>query len=361
MSKKPSGKAKDQQSSRPKGWDDAGYQLSISLTKRQQAYARRAVGISRTVYNLCVATHAFCRINHFKWPSWQDLQKTLNHIKHEDPSLNFITEVSKFVAEGATKNFGNAIANWLDPDTKHRKPNFHKKRATGSGSFLAASGRDVIQYNGKRRIRLPYLGSVKLNATLPKGVIHEATIKFQTGQWLLSVNYWKQPAVKPENDTRIPEGAVDTGINPHATDSQLQTWENPKAFYKAEKKLRKWQRAQARRTPNSNGWWEAQHHIDRLHRKIANIRKDTIHKMTTTLVKKYQHLVIEDLNVAGLMQGNTPKAQADASMGEIKRQLIYKGKWHHCEITLAPRFYPSSKLCSICHTKNVKLKREKVW
>ena len=171
----------------------------------------------------------------------------------------------------------------------------------------------------------------------------------------------EKPEEKPENDTRIPEGAVDTGINPHATDSELQTWENPKAYYKAEKKLRKWQRAQARRTPDSRGWWEAQHHIDKLHRKTKNIRKDTINKMTTTLVTKYQHLVIEDLNVAGLMKGNTPKAQADASMGEIKRQLVYKGKWHHCEITLAPRFYPSSKLCSICHTVNAKLKRERHW
>ena len=61
------------------------------------------------------------------------------------------------------------------------------------------------------------------------------------------------------------------------------------------------------------------------------------------------------------MQGNTPKAQADASMGEIKRQIIYKGEWHHCNITLAPRFYPSSKTCSNCGFVNMKLKRERYW
>ena len=361
MSKRANGKAKDQQSSRPKGWEAAGYQISIKLTKRQQAYAKRAVGVSRMVYNLCVATHQFCRINRLKWPSWQDLQKALNQLKKEDPDLHFITEVSKFVAEGAAKNFGNAIANWQDPDTKARKPTFHKKPRTGSGSFLAASGKDVINYNGKRRIKLPYLGSIKLNAILPKGIIHEATIKFQNGQWLLSIKYWKLPESKPDPDSRIPEGAADTGLNPHATDSEAQTWENPKAYYKAEKKLRKWQRAQARRTAGSHGWHEAQRHIDKLHRKIANTRNDTIHKMTTELVGKYQRLVIEDLNVAGMMRGNTPKAQADAAIGEIKRQCLYKGKWRHCEITLAPRSYPSSKLCSICHAKNVKLKREKLW
>ena len=62
-----------------------------------------------------------------------------------------------------------------------------------------------------------------------------------------------------------------------------------------------------------------------------------------------------------MMQGKTPKAQADASMGELKRQIIYKGQWQHCNISLAYRFYPSSKTCSNCQNVNAKLKREPVW
>ena len=61
------------------------------------------------------------------------------------------------------------------------------------------------------------------------------------------------------------------------------------------------------------------------------------------------------------MQGQTPKAQADAGMGEIKRQIIYKGQWHHCDVFLAHRFYPSSKTCSLCGFVNAKLKRERFW
>ena len=83
--------------------------------------------------------------------------------------------------------------------------------------------------------------------------------------------------------------------------------------------------------------------------------------MTSDLVHKFQHLMIEDLYVAGLMAGKTPKAQADANMGKIKRQLIYKGQWHHCQIYLAPRFYPSSKTCSTCGYVNAKLKRQRYW
>ena len=83
--------------------------------------------------------------------------------------------------------------------------------------------------------------------------------------------------------------------------------------------------------------------------------------MTSQLVHKFQSIVIEDLNVPGLMRGKTPKAQADAGMGEIKRQLIYKGQWHRCEVQLAHRFYPSSKTCSNCQNVNAKLKREPTW
>ena len=345
--------------SRPADHLPAGHVVPTHLTKRQEQYCKRAIGITRFVYNLCVATHQFCRINRLQWPSWQDLSKAVNETKKED--FPFLKEVSYRVIDGAVINFGNAVSNWLNPNLKARKPRFHKKRLTGSGSFRAAGAVREITYNGKRRIKLPYLGSVKLNHTLPQGIIHEAHISLKNGQWLLSVNYDKPPEQPPDPDPRIKDGAADTGINPHATDSERQNWKNPKAYYKAQKKLRRWQCAQARRQVGSRGWWEAQHHIDRLHRKINGLRKHAIHQMTSDLVHKYQNLVIEDLYVKGLMQGKTPKAQADASMGEIKRQLIYKGEWYHCQIYLAPRFYPSSKTCSNCGFVNAKLKRERFW
>ena len=145
----------------------------------------------------------------------------------------------------------------------------------------------------------------------------------------------------PSPDTRITNGAVDTGINPLGTDSEGQAWENPKAYYQAQGKLARWQRAQSRRT--------------------TGLRRNAQHQMPSQLVHKFQNLVIEELNVAGMMQGHTPKAQADTGMGEIKRQIIYKGQWHHCEVQLAHRFYPSSKTCSNCQTVNAKLKREPIW
>lgn len=128
-------------------------------------------------------------------------------------------------------DFGKALANWRNPKAKARAPAFRKRKATGTGSFRAASGTAQIRYNGKRRIQLPGLGSVKLDCTLPKGIYHEAHIKRENGRWHMCLKRWKAPEPVPPPDPRT-AGAVDTGINPHATDSDGQTYENPNPYYR---------------------------------------------------------------------------------------------------------------------------------
>ena len=124
---------KRSRSSCPVGWHAAGYSVPIHLTVKQQRYCHRAIGITRFVYNLCVATHRFCGTNRLPWPSWQDLYKAFNACKRED--YPFVTEVASRVAEGAFMDFGTAIKNWRDTDHKAGPPRFHKKRLTSTGSF----------------------------------------------------------------------------------------------------------------------------------------------------------------------------------------------------------------------------------
>ena len=283
----------------------AGARVPVKLTVRQEQYCRHAMGVSRFCYNMAVATHRFHRVNRLRWPSWQDIYKAFNDCKHED--YPFVTEVVSRVAEGAFMDFGKAIDNWRNPKLKARAPRFKRRKLTRTGSFRAASGVDQIRYNGKRRIQLPGLRSVKLDCTLPKGIYHDAHIKHENGQWYLCLKLWREPEPRPENDNRR-AGAIDTGINPLGTDSDGQEYENPRATYQVEKKLHRWQRAQARRQRGSRGWWEAQRRIDRCHRRIRGLRHNAQHQMTSKVTRKFKELVIEDLNVAGMMQGPTPKA-----------------------------------------------------
>ena len=304
----------------PDGWLNAGAKVPVRLTVRQEEYCRQAIDIHRFCYNLAVRTHRFCRRNRLLWPSWMDISKAFNACKRED--YPFVTKVAAVVATGAFRDFGQAVDNWRNPGLRARVPKTKRPSFTGAGSFLAA-------------------GSVKLACTLPKGICYEASIRRENGRWYICLKLWRPPEPQPERSPR--PGGIDTGINPLGTDSDGQTYRNPKASYEVQKNLRRWQRAQARRQKGSRGWWEAQRKIDGCHRRIRGLRHDAQHQMTSTVTKKFSELVIEDLNVAGLMRGNTPRAQADAGMGDIKRQLVYKGLWRHTRVTLAPVWFPQQQ------------------
>ena len=294
------GKKRKQPSSRPEGWLPAATVVQLELTCRQEKYARRSTGIARFVYNRMVANDQASR-DAGLWLTPHELEKEFNAAKQVNPALGFVTGVSKFVAQGACRNYRNAHSRWLNKSLKAHKPKFHKRSRTGTGSFLAASGVATVRYYGHRRIQLPYLGSVRMTRTLPEGIPHEVTISRRNGRWYASIAYWK-PKVAPLNRENQSVGGADVGITPLAVDSDGVEYPNPKAYGNALRKLRRWQRAQARRTPGSRGWWQAQRRIDRTHRRVTGLRNNAHHHVSITLVRKYHTLGIETLNVAGMIK-----------------------------------------------------------
>ena len=362
----------------PEGWLPAAVVVQLELTCRQGHYAQRCVGIARFVYNRMVANDQAGR-DIGLWLTPHELEKEFNAAKHINPSLAFVTQVSKFVAQGACRNYRNARSRWLNKEVKARRPVFHRKNRTGTGSFPAASGVDRIRYDGHRRMRLPYLSSVRMTRSLPEGIPYEVTIQKRNGRWYASVAYWKPPVAPPQRETQS-VGGVDAGISPLAVDSggqhpnskshyqQFQVdsgqcqYPNPRGYAKSLRTLGRWQRAQARRTPSSRGWWEAQRRIDRAHRRAKGLRDNAHHHISRALVQKYHTLGIESLNVAGMVKtGLQSRALADAGMSGLLRQIRYKAQWHGTRIVEAGQWYPSSKTCSSCGVVNAKLGREPRW
>ena len=373
-----SGKKRKQPTSCPEGWVPAAIVVQLELTHRQERHAQRCVGIARFVYNRMVADDQASRAVDL-WLTPHELEKEFNFAKRLNPSLAFVTEVSKFVAQGACRNYRNARSRWLNKELQARRPVFHKKNRTGTGSFLAASGVNRIRYDSHRHIRLPYLGNVRMTRTLPDGIPYEVTVKRQNGRWYASVAFWKPPITPPNRETQS-VGGVDVSINPLAMDSggdhpnpkahyqPVQAanghWEypNPRGYAKALKALTRWQRAQARRTPGSRGWWEAQRHIDRAHRRAKGLRDNAHHHVSRALVRKYHTLGIETLNVSGMIRaGLQPKALADAGMSSLLHQIRYKGGWYGTRVVEADQWFPSSKTCSVCGVVNGDLDREPDW
>ena len=165
----------------------------------------------------------------------------------------------------------------------------------------------------------------------------------------------------PKRETQS-VGGVDVGINPLAIDSGGVSYQNPNGYYRAQRRLKRWQRAQSRRTPGSRGWWEAQRRIDRAYRRVKGLRNDAHHHVSRALVRKYHTLGIETLNVAGMIRaGLQSKALADAGMSGLLRQIRYKAQWYGTRIVEADQWYPSSKTCSACGVVNTELGREPRW
>ena len=149
---------------------------------------------------------------------------------------------------------------------------------------------------------------------------------------------------------------------PLAVDSDGVEYPNPKAYGNALRRLGRWQRAQARRTPGSRGWWQAQRRIDRTHRRVTGLRNNAHHHVSLTLVRKYHTMGIETLNVAGMIKaGLQSRALSDAGMSRLLDQIQYKASWYGTQIVEAGQWYPSSKTCSGCGVVNGDLGREREW
>lgn len=122
------------------------------------------------------------------------------------------------------------------------------------------------------------------------------------------------------------------------------------------RKLRRLQRAVSRKVKGSSNRRKAADRVARLHMRISNIRRDTIHKMTTALTRTKSAIGIEDLNVSGMLRNRSlARAVSELGLFELRRQLEYKGVWYGCRVVVADKFFPSSKTCSSCGEINESL------
>jgi putative transposase len=151
----------------------------------------------------------------------------------------------------------------------------------------------------------------------------------------------------PENTG--PVVGIDLGIKNLATLSDGTVIPNPRHLKRRLKKLKRLQRVVSRRQKGSKNRKKAVRRLAKLHRQIKNQRRNTLHQVTTRLAKTKSVLVIEDLNVRGMLK-NHQLAQAIGDVGffEFKRQLLYKARWYGARVILADQWEPSSKRCSGC-------------
>ncbi|NEP80099.1 MAG: IS200/IS605 family element transposase accessory protein TnpB, partial [Okeania sp. SIO3B3] len=221
------------------------------------------------------------------------------------------------------------------------QPKFKKK---GKDDSFTLDGSISVGFN---HIKLPRIGWVKTFEILPDNINPKSvTISRKAGRWFLSFKVETIPQNTEKSEDVV---GVDLGVKSLATLSTGEVIEGAKSYRKFEAKLSRLQYLNRHKTKFSSNWKRASLKIARLHSKIANIRKDTLHKLTTYLAKNHSRIVIEDLNVSGMMSNHKlAKAVADMGFYEFRRQLEYKCELYGSELIVVDRWFPSSKTCSNC-------------
>ncbi|MCL5116464.1 MAG: transposase [Firmicutes bacterium] len=349
------------------------HKIALDPNDVQETYFRKAAGTARFAYNWALNQwqqqyDAWKADSSLPKPSDAALRRQLNAIKREQ--FPWMLEITKNAPQMAIIHLGQAFKNFFAGTAEY--PTFKKKGRHDSFSLT----NDQFTVKG-RKVHIPKLGWVRMHETLRfVGKVVEGTISRTADCWFLSITV-EMPdlhSVRRENQAVV---GVDLGVSALATLSTGEKVAGPKAYSATLKKLRQLSQHFSRQMeaakvraglkpgepipkgmhiPWSENMRKTQRRIARLHARIANIRANTLHQLTTDLVERFDVIAIEDLNVAGMLK-NHPLARAIADMGfgEFRRQLEYKAAQRGKTVIVVNRWYPSSKTCASCGYKIPKM------
>ncbi|WP_395142960.1 RNA-guided endonuclease InsQ/TnpB family protein [Moraxella atlantae] len=335
-----------------------GHIIRLDPTDKQATYFAKACGVARLAYNWalaewqnqykldkayrddCLANGIEIDPSKLNKPSQGKLRKQLNAIKRTQ--FPFMLEVTKCSPQLAIMQLGDAFKRFFKGEAKY--PQFRKKGV--NDRFSLSNDQFKIDH---KRIKIPNLGWVKMRENLRHtGKILSAKVFKRGENWFVSI------AVKIEAVTNhLPKTGkvvgIDLGITDLAVLSDGTKIQAPKPLKQQLQKLKRLNKQLSRKQKGSNNRAKAKTKLSRLHAKISNIRQDFSHKLTTQLVKSYDVICIENLNVKGMAQNRKlSRAISDLGFYEFKRQLIYKANQWGKVVKEVDRFYPSSKTCSNC-------------
>jgi putative transposase len=223
-----------------------------------------------------------------------------------------------------------------------RYPRFKRKNTCGSVRFQGVGLGWV-----RGLVSLPKLGALKLAESLPKVERPDLMTlsRDALGRYHVSFCAQIQVALLPIMQRSV---GVDVGLTHLATLSTGEKIPNPKRYYARLRYLRQQQRCLARRQKGSRRREQQRLRVARVHARVRQERRCALHALTTRLVREFDLVMIEDLNVKAMARGIHSRAIHDAAFSEVRRQLTYKSEWYGKILVEVDRWYASSKTCSEC-------------
>lgn len=329
---------------------EKSFKYRIYPNKAQKALIQKTFGCVRYVYNYFLNLKQTVYRENKETISFNQMSKLLTQLKKEN---EWLKEPDKDALQKSLKNLDMAYQKFFKEHTGYPKFKSKKNRYQ---SYRTSCTNNNIRFEGKH-IKLPKLGYVKVrDKQVPSGRILNATISQEpNGHYYCSIC-----CTDIEITQYLKTGkniGVDLGIVDFAILSDGSKIENQRFYEKSERKLSKLQKSLSRKTIGGNNWNKARIKVANLQKHISNQRNDFLHKLTTDLVKNYDVIAIEDLDVKSMKETDKSvrnKRVGDVSFAEFRRQLTYKSSWYGKDLVVIDRYYPSSQICHICNHRDGK-------
>ena len=342
-----------------------GYKVKIHPNKEQQILMNKTFGCARFAYNWTLNKQLEAFNNDQKFISEGELRKEFTKFKKDMKSNgeDWLYEIPNNATKQAIKDCFRAYKNFFNK--KSQRPKFKSKKHSKL-SFYNDTYKIKVFSN---KVQLEVIGTMNLaeKDRIPNGKIYNPRISFDGLNYWLSVNVEvdENQINKNINKEKSEPIGIDLGIKTLMTCSNKMNF-NKSDTRKEVKKLKRLQRRVSRyylemkknkTTEKSKNILKLEKSILKQHKRIANIRRNNIHQITTNIIKlNPSHIVIEDLASSNMMKNkHLSEKIANCSFYEIRRQLEYKCEWNNINLIIADRWFASSKLCSNCGNKKDKL------
>ena len=320
------------------------YKYRFHPTPGQADELVRTFGCVRLVYNKALEERTRAYRLEGRGVSYTESSATLTAWK-KTPELAFLCEVSSVPLQQTLRHLQAAFANFFAKRAKY--PAFKsRKRSRASAEYT----RSAFRWRDGR-LTLAKMGApldIVWSRPLPEGA-EPSTVTVSrdaAGRWFVSLLVEEKIAPLPPVEQSV---GVDAGLTALATLSSGEQIANPRHERRERRRLAKAQRALARKEKGSKNRAKARLKVARVYARIADRRRDYLHKVTTRLVREHQVIAVEDLSVRNLVKNRRlARAVSDAGWRELRRMLEYKTAWYGRTLVVADRWFPSSKLCSAC-------------
>jgi putative transposase len=320
-------------------------------TEEQAAELSRTFGCVRLVYNKALEERTLAWYGERRRVSYVQSSAALTQWK-KTPGLAFLSEVPCVPLQQALRHLQTAFANFFAkraayPRFKSRK----RSRASAEYTRSAFTWREGRLTLAKMTAPL----DIRWSRPLPQGA-EPTTVtvsRDSAGRWFVSLLCQDTITAAPATGAAV---GIDAGIASLVTLSTGEKITNPQHERRDCARLAKAQRDLSRKAPGSANREKARRKVARVHARIADRRRDFLHKLSTRLVRENQTVVIEDLAVANLLKNHRlARAISDVAWRELRRMLEYKCAWYGRDLVVVDRWFPSSKLCGTCGTVRARL------